>query len=671
MSWKSCFLLVGLLWIHPVSMGCKKKLQNCFEKNTERESKTYFVVGDSFNGFTKGKSNLNEDHCPVFRNISESNTTTKDHSILFLNISESITTTKDFGEKCPRMVKHEGSVLLQILKWHTNRKYHLYVLTGQRQCNTTIQITRECVYNHTGKGPCQVRCLQTNDICKKSKYNEVVCGQIITDEKVRNRYMINLTHSTSNCINCDYPVKKPERQTKWNNTVIEPDGIFEAAKAVDFMNQVAKYTTSLDEYSVEVSVTEDISGIIIKQPEPEDRDDVGIAYNSPNDRMNVLQELDALVTFSRSLSLPKEAFEMAAPFQKAPFVAFFRFNNLASDELNSTVYGNEVLGVDMGTNITNLTSPIRIRFQNLTYEGYPTCRSWNGEGSRPNWTDEGCKTVVKGNNTECLCTHLTFFALLLTPPNVTISSSHLNTLTTITQIGCGFSMFFLSIVLFMHCLMRKTKGSMSTRILICLVVAMFLLNFSFLVNNYVAKAGNTVGCKIMAALMHYSMLATFTWFAVQAFHLCLQLHVGGKVEIRHYILKVSIISWVLPAVVVTVVLILGKYGEQVIYTDNPDQNVAMCWITHTDVHYIVNIGYYALVFLFTFITFIVMMIPAYYIFTILNSFQGFFLFIYYYRTSHSGETTGGVSSNSTSSSSTLKSNLDIWENPYNNKPEKE
>lgn len=90
---------------------------------------------------------------------------------------------------------------------------------------------------------------------------------------------------------------------------------------------------------------------------------------------------------------------------------------------------------------------------------------------------------------------------------------------------------------------RRAKASKSTRILIQLVTAMFLLNLSFLVNNYVAKIKHTVGCKIMAAVMHYFMLATFTWFAVQAFHLCLQLYMEGKIVIRRYILKVCIISW--------------------------------------------------------------------------------------------------------------------------------
>ena len=72
---------------------------------------------------------------------------------------------------------------------------------------------------------------------------------------------------------------------------------------------------------------------------------------------------------------------------------------------------------------------------------------------------------------------------------------------------------------------------------------MFLLNFTFLINNYVAKTKNSMGCKIIAALMHYFMLATFSWFAVQGLHLCLQLYSMGRIVVQNYILKVSVTSW--------------------------------------------------------------------------------------------------------------------------------
>ncbi|XP_027140306.1 adhesion G-protein coupled receptor G2 [Larimichthys crocea] len=480
------------------------------------------------------------------------------------------------------------------------------------------------------------------------------------------------------------------------------------------MGKMSDLVSNLNESSAAVSLGNGVQGIIVRETEPEDVDEISFAYSSPVSELNIIEERKELEKFSRSVTVSKEAFEEALKMNiSVPFAAVFRFINMSKDEKNSTVLGNEILAVEMGTTISNLTDKIGINFFNMDYEGYPFCHSWNGEGSRPNWTDEGCETIQNGTNITCRCSHLTFFAILLTPLNETISSTDLSNLTIITQVGCGLSMFFLGIVLFMHCLLTKNKASLSTKMLINLVVAMFLLNFTFLINNFVASLKNSVGCKIMAAVMHYFMLATFTWFSVQAFHLCLQLYMMGKVVINRYLLKVCIISWVLPGIFVIALLSTGKYGEQFINTDDNNGN-AMCWITDNDTHYIVNIGYYVVVFIFTFTTFIITMswlfclqrtntgktqndtsgpsivtimglccllgitwgfaffaygplrMPSYYIFTILNSFQGFFLFIYYYKSTRSQNIKGGDRStiNSSSSTTTLKTSLDILENPY-------
>ncbi|XP_062415681.1 adhesion G-protein coupled receptor G2-like [Pungitius pungitius] len=384
------------------------------------------------------------------------------------------------------------------------------------------------------------------------------------------------------------------------------------------------------------------------------------------------------------------------------------------DELNSTILGNEVLAIEIGAPITNLTDKISIDFRNMQYKGIPSCHSWNGDGKRPNWTQDGCLTIQNGDDITCECSHLTFFAILLVPLNESISSSDLNNLTTITRVGCGVSMFFLSIVLFMHFLFRKANASVSTMILIHLVSALFLLNFTFLINDVVASLGSPVGCKMMAALMHYFMLATFTWFAAQAFHLCVLLYARGPVGSRRYLLKVSIVSWVQPSAIVILMLILGKYGERAISASDSGDHVAFCWITDNNWHYIVNIGYYVLVFIFTFTIFIIILsylfclkrtakqgddaktstdkksitvvlglcctmgitwgfaffaygplrIPSYYIFTILNSFQGFFLFIYYHYNSDPRKVT--KAQETPSSHSTLQTTMYNNENPYGN-----
>ncbi|XP_042624197.1 adhesion G-protein coupled receptor G2-like [Cyprinus carpio] len=133
-----------------------------------------------------------------------------------------------------------------------------------------------------------------------------------------------------------------------------------------------------------------------------------------------------------------------------------------------------------------------------------------------------------------------------------------------------------------------------------------------------------------------------------------------------------------PAPIVTVIVSVGGY-KAVILNKTSGNITRMCWITNPYIHYIVNIGYYALVFIFTigiFITILTRIVQArnikgtdskrkmfrkqlmmvlslfllfgltwsvaffsygpmhitlYYIFTVLNSFQGFFLFLYYYH----------------------------------------
>lgn len=84
--------------------------------------------------------------------------------------------------------------------------------------------------------------------------------------------------------------------------------------------------------------------------------------------------------------------------------------------------------------------------------------------------------------------------------------------------------------------------SQATRILTNLFLAMFFLNLSFLINEPIANLGNFGACVAMAAVLHYTMLATFTWFFIEALHLYLQLR-GVPPEIKSYMLKICIAGW--------------------------------------------------------------------------------------------------------------------------------
>ncbi|KAG7270884.1 hypothetical protein CRUP_000243 [Coryphaenoides rupestris] len=222
----------------------------------------------------------------------------------------------------------------------------------------------------------------------------------------------------------------------------------------EFIKNLKPLVSEMKESTASVSAGTS-QGVLVKMNEISE---VSLGYTLPNytvliaDDVNDLSNLRSVVT---SILLSKEAFDIAYKYNaNAPFAGVFRFHNMQKDEVNSTVLHNDVIAIDMGTTINNLTDQITIYFHKGTEKGKPSCRSWNGEGQLPNWTDNGCDTLVNGDSIACRCSHLTFFAVIMSPSDQPISAEDLKSLTYITYIGCGLSVFFLGIAFFMHFLTR-------------------------------------------------------------------------------------------------------------------------------------------------------------------------------------------------------------------------
>ncbi|XP_052437394.1 adhesion G-protein coupled receptor G1-like isoform X1 [Carassius gibelio] len=421
----------------------------------------------------------------------------------------------------------------------------------------------------------------------------------------------------------------------------------------------------------------DVIGVLQRQPRDKPTKDINICYSSNQNMINVVESNQA--GYPWSVKIPREAFNKSRQENNgSAFVGVLRFKNMENKDKTHTVLGNESYGITMGANISNLTDNIDMTIQkNNKLDGNVSCVSWDGKGEL-NWTTFGCETIIENNTIKCSCSHLTFFAVLMTSQSDTkLTSSDLESLTLISSIGCGISIFFLSIGLFMHFLLRKAKSNQATKILMNMFVALFLLNASFLSNESVANTKDNAACVFIALLLHYSMLASFTWFFIQALHMYLWL-IRQNVSITNYMRKITVLGWVCAAPIVVGIASGGEY--KVVTLNSTSGKIAhMCWTTNPYIHYIVNIGYYALVFVFTAGIFIMivtkvfqarkiktvdgkrktfrkqlmmvlslfllfgltwsvaffsygpMLIPSYYIFTVLNSLQGFFLFLYYYH----------------------------------------
>ncbi|NXQ58217.1 AGRG2 protein, partial [Anthoscopus minutus] len=357
----------------------------------------------------------------------------------------------------------------------------------------------------------------------------------------------------------------------------------------------------------------------------------------------------------------------------------FQDLSLKNASLISSVISSSVANLT----ISNLTANVTVILQNIRpNQGNSTVRcvfwDFNKNGGHGGWSYEGC--IVKEsrvNETVCSCNHLTSFAVLMDLyGNTPLNPTQELVLTFISYIGCGLSAIFLSVTLVTYIAFEKIRRDYPSKILIQLCAALLLLNLVFLLDSWIALYDTRGLCIAVAVFLHYFLLVSFTWMGLEAFHMYLALVKVFNTYVRKYILKFCVIGWGLPAVVVSIVLAVSPDNYGLITTgkvsiNGPDE---FCWIKNRIVFYITAVGYFCLIFLINISMFIVVLIQLCrikkrkqlgaqrktsiqdlrsvagltfllgitwgfafftvnevftYLFTIFNTLQGFFIFIFY------------------------------------------
>ncbi|GAB1600565.1 adhesion G protein-coupled receptor L3-like [Argonauta hians] len=145
----------------------------------------------------------------------------------------------------------------------------------------------------------------------------------------------------------------------------------------------------------------------------------------------------------------------------------------------------------------------------------PLCSFWNMTAhSRPYWSQKGCKMINSDvYQTKCRCNHLTNFAILMDVEGIKLSYTHQNALRIITYVGCSISMiglFFSWVTFNLVTAIRGERNSIHKNLVFCLFVAQLL----FMVG--VDRTENKIVCSIFAGLMHYFFLSAFSWMLMEA-----------------------------------------------------------------------------------------------------------------------------------------------------------
>ncbi|GAA6085887.1 adhesion G-protein coupled receptor G6 [Tachysurus ichikawai] len=299
---------------------------------------------------------------------------------------------------------------------------------------------------------------------------------------------------------------------------------------------------------------------------------------------------------------------------------FFSKTGLFQDQQDNGMSLNSyVVASSVGNfSISNLKDPVEIEITHLQNQWNQNrlCVFWdfsiqNGTGG---WNSEGCRVSAESNSnkTVCLCNHLTHFGVLMDLSGAAEIINERNTkiLTFITYIGCGLSAIFSAVTILTYVAFEKLRRDYPSKILMNLSTSLLFLNMTFLLDSWLASYEIQGLCMAVAAFLHFFLLTSFTWMGLESVHMYIALVKVFNTYIRRYILKFCIVGWGLPAVIVALVLVSDKnsYGKEFYGNGASGQGLSeFCWIRSKAVFYVTCVAYFCVIFLLNVAMFIVVM----------------------------------------------------------------
>ncbi|XP_074059804.1 adhesion G protein-coupled receptor E1-like isoform X8 [Macrotis lagotis] len=182
--------------------------------------------------------------------------------------------------------------------------------------------------------------------------------------------------------------------------------------------------------------------------------------------------------------------------------------------MNSRVIG----GIITGNKKENFSNPVIYTLDNLQPKkksDRSICISWDPEIKGGRWTSTGCVMLSSTETqTTCSCNHLANMAVIMASGEVTVDFA----LFWISHVGMILSLLCLALAIITFLLCRSIWNHITT-LHLHLCICLFLAKLLFLIG--VARTENKIVCAVIAGLLHYLFLACFAWMLVEAMMLFL------------------------------------------------------------------------------------------------------------------------------------------------------
>uniref|UniRef100_A0A4X1VIJ0 Adhesion G-protein coupled receptor G6 n=1 Tax=Sus scrofa TaxID=9823 RepID=A0A4X1VIJ0_PIG len=410
----------------------------------------------------------------------------------------------------------------------------------------------------------------------------------------------------------------------FSNILTSPDS--------DLLESSSEALKTIDElaFKIDLSSTSHVNittrnlalGVSSLSPETNEISNFSIGLPSNNESYFQMDfesgQMDPLASVILPPNLLENLSEEDSVLVKRAQFTFFNKTGLFQDvETKKGTLVSYVMACSIGNiTIRDLKDPVRIKIKHTTTQAvpHPICAFWDlnkNEGSGF-WNTSGCDAHrdSDANQTICLCNHLTHFGVLMDLQGTASQLDAKNTkvLTFITYIGCGISAIFSAATLLTYVAFEKLRRDYPSKILMNLSTALLFLNLIFL-DGWITSFHVGGLCTAVAALLHFFLLATFTWMGLEAIHMYIALVKVFNTYIRRYILKFCIVGWGLPALVVSIVLASRNqnevYGKE---SYGKEQGDEFCWIQDPVVFYVSCAGYFGVMFFLNVAMFIVVMV---------------------------------------------------------------
>ncbi|XP_033710409.1 adhesion G protein-coupled receptor E1 isoform X3 [Tursiops truncatus] len=226
-------------------------------------------------------------------------------------------------------------------------------------------------------------------------------------------------------------------------------------------------------------------------------------------------------------------------------------------KLNSRIAG----GIITGEKKDGFSKPVTYTLENIepkrNFES-PICVSWSTDVEGGRWTPSGCAVLeVSETHTGCSCNRMVNLAIIMAAGELTMEF----TLYIISHVGMIISLVCLTVAIITFLLCRTIQNH-NTYLHLHLCVCLFLAKILFLTG--VDKTDNQMGCAIIAGFLHYLFLACFFWMLVEAVMLFLM---ARNLKVVNYFSSRNIkmrylcaFGYGLPALVVAVSAVIQPQG---------------------------------------------------------------------------------------------------------------